>query len=156
MSRASDVRDAIITELKSQFPDETVDKFSIPRYSREDLADGPRIAVRTGGRELASDQGPDTTDVVIEVGVVGVSPEKSGETDAAYQDEEVAKHDEYDGLLESIIALWIPDGELVDKGMADHAFQSIDQAAQFDANQLYQAGVWLSLIQLTYRDTRDE
>jgi hypothetical protein len=156
MSRASDVRDAIALDLQSQFEGETVEKFMIPDFTREELALQRRIGVRVGSRAIEIDQGVDERQVVIEVAVIGVVAEKSGTTDAAYRSQTMAACDAFDSLMESIIAKWTPDGMFRHKAMADHRFVSLEQAVQFDVQKLYSEGLWLSLIRLTYQDCLDE
>lgn len=148
MSRASDVRDGIVAELQTDFPDNTVSAFIIPRWTREDLTAGPQIGVRVGSRDLLLNQGPDEKQIGIEIGVVGITPDTTEATT------EVAKVDEYDALLESIIALYMNGGRLSRGGIADHFPVAIEQSVQFDPDQLRQ-GVYLSLITVTYQDTED-
>ncbi|QDT07796.1 hypothetical protein K227x_62240 [Rubripirellula lacrimiformis] len=156
MSRASDVRDAVAEAIKERLTDQTVETFLVPHYTREELDSGPRIIVRFGARELRVDQGPDERDIEIEVGTVGVTPERKDHEESVYRAAQVAACDGFDGLMESVIALWTPNGPLSRCGMAEHAFDSIDQAINFDATKLYNEGIWLSMIQLTYRDSQDE
>lgn len=156
MSRASSVRDAVIAALKEQLPNETVETVVIPHYEREELDAGARIVVRFGARELRVEQGPDERDVTIEVGVIGVTPKREDSTKAGYHAEQVAAVDSFDTLMESVIALWTPNGPLARIGMAEHWFVEIEQAINFDAEKLWNGGVYLSLITLTYRDSRDE
>lgn len=137
-------------------PEESIDKFLVPNYSREELNSGPRIAVRFGARELSLEQGPDERDVVIEVGVIGVTPAREALTEADYRAAQVAACDGFDGLMESVVALWTPDGPLEFAGMADHSFAGISQSINFDPQKLYDESIWLSVIQLTYRDTFDD
>ncbi|MCD0460063.1 hypothetical protein [Roseiconus lacunae] len=150
MSRASDLRQAIKSELETHFPSHSVDEFLIPRYERSELNDGPRIVVRSGTRGLSLNQGPDEVTNSVEVGVVGVPDPKSTPAQA------LAKFDEYDGLLEQIIALWINDGPLANAGVAEHFPIEIEQSNQFDVERLYSEGVYLSMIRITYRDSEDE
>lgn len=156
MSRASDVRDAVITALTERLPSETVEAFIVPSYTREELADGPRIAVRYGNREMVVDQGPDERDITIEIGVVGVTPPNEQASDEAYRAAQVVACDAFDGLMESVIALWTPNGVLSRCGMAEHRFTGITQAIQFDPDSLYKNGIWLSMVALTYQDTVDD
>lgn len=156
MSRASAVRDAIVEALEDRFTDTEVETFVVPDYTREDFIDGPRIGVRLGGRELTIDQGVDTRNVIIEVGVIGITPEKEGATTSEYRDQVVEACDEFDSLMEEILELWTPDGPLRYEGMAEHSFMTVEQPTQFDAQQLYTSGLWVSLIRLTYQDSLDE
>ncbi len=158
MSRASDLRDAVITELNTRLSGQTIEAFVVPHYTREELVSGPRIAVRLAEREVEIDQGPDARNVVIEVGVVGVTPSLTGAVSSAHRSQEVAACDVFDGLMESIIALWSPNGVLSKRtaGLASHRFISIEQPVMFDAQKLYSDGIWLSLIRLTYQDTTDD
>lgn len=161
MSRASELRDALVAELTERLPDETVEAFLVPNYEREDLEDSegnpePRIVVRVAGRDIRVMQGPDERYVVMDVGVVGIGPAKTETTPSGYRIEELARCDVYDGLMESVIALWTPNGPLVGLALANHRFASISQAIQFDADRLYNASIWLSMIQLTFFDCIDE
>lgn len=156
MSRASAVRDAIVEALEDRFTDTEVETFVVPDYTREDFIDGPRIGVRLGGRELTIDQGVDARNVIIEVGVIGITPEKEGATTSEYRVQVVEACDEFDSLMEEILELWTPYGPLRYEGMAEHSFVTVEQPTQFDAQQLYTSGLWVSLIRLTYQDSLDE
>lgn len=158
MSKASDVRDAVLDALQTQLTGQTVEAFVVPNYTNEELQSGPRVIVRNGGRNVSVGQGVDTQEVFVEVGVVGVvGPKASAST--TYKAEELAKADEYDLLMESIIDLWRESdsetGPLRRVGMANHSFEAINQAIQVDAAKLYDESVWLSMIRLTYRDSED-
>jgi hypothetical protein len=156
MSRASDVRDALAAALRLQDLGATVDVFLIPAYDREELIDSPRVVVRVGGRELTIDQGADTRNIVIEVGVVGVTPLREELDTDEYREAQIAKCDEFDELMEQVIGLFTPDGPLRSEPMAGHQFFDLTQAIQFDPQKLYSENTWLSLIRLTYTDSIDE
>lgn len=158
MSRASDLRDAVITELDTRLTGQTVEAFIVPHYTREELTSGPKIAVRIAERELEIDMGPDTRNVIIEIGVVGVTPALTGSVSSAHRSQEVAACDVFDDLMEEIIALWSPNGVLSKRtaGLAGHRFTGIEQPIMFDPQKLYSDGIWLSLIRLTYQDTVDD
>ena len=155
MSKASDVRDAVATELTNQLPGQAVDRFVLPKYTRDEL-ENPRVVVRNGGRNLTIGQGVDTTEVLIEIGVVA---NVSMTTTAATKAEELQNSDDADALLETVIALWGStddgDGPLRNCGMANHSFEDMEQTLQFDPERLYNDGVWLSLVTLTYQDSED-
>jgi hypothetical protein len=142
--------------LEDRFTDTEVETFVVPDYTREDFIDGPRIGVRLGGRELTIDQGVDARNVIIEVGVIGITPEKEGATTSEYRVQVVEACDEFDSLMEEILELWTPYGPLRYEGMAEHSFVTVEQPTQFDAQQLYTSGLWVSLIRLTYQDSLDE
>ena len=109
--------------------------------------------MRIGSRSLTLGQGVDETDVVIQVGVVGLTPDGATATEG-FKKLELDKIDEYDGLLEDIIAVWMNRGRLMGKGVAEHYPVSISQAIQFDPQQL-EKGVYLTMIEITYRDSED-
>ena len=159
MSRASNVRDAVLAAIQTELPSETAETFVVPNYTNEELQSGARIIVRNGGRQIAIGQGVDTRDVLVEVGVVGVVGPKQGGSGTEYKTEELTKADQFDALMESVIALWTKDddgdGPLRRCGMAGHSFESMEQVIQMDAEKLYSEGIWLSVIQLTYRDSED-
>ena len=156
MSRASDLRDAVITELDTRLTGQTVEAFIVPHYTREELTAGPKIAVRVAERELEIDQGPDTRNIIIEIGVVGVTPALTGSVSSAHRSQEVAACDGFDDLMEDILELWTPNGALAKSGLSDHRFVGIEQPIMFDPQKLYSDGIWLSLIRLTYQDTTDD
>jgi hypothetical protein len=157
VSRASNVRDEIVTELKTRITGYVVDTFIRPHYKREEFELGPRIGVRIGGRDLEVDQGPDRRNVLIEIGVIGYVPLRDTDSEADYRAAEVESCDVFDALMEQIIALWTPNGVLAsDYGIANHRFVQIAQVMQFDPQKLYTDGLWLSMIRLTYEDTFDE
>lgn len=156
MSRASDLCNGLVTELIAALgPDQPVQRFLVPRFKRAELQSGPRVVVRIGSRALAMDQGPDTTDVIIEVGVVGLTPLGVG-VETTFDSDAIALSDTYDALLETLIALWMHGGALARGGIANHYPISISQAIQFDPENLYSDGIYLSVIQITYRDSEDE
>lgn len=154
MSRASDVRDALKTELETLLS-RTVDRFVIPRFTREELEAGPRVMVRVGGRNLSFDEGPDTTNVLIDVGVAGVTP-NSSELETTFAEAEIDQCDSFDALMETVIALWMNDGPLSRAGIAEHFPVDITQVIPFDAQEFNNKGVYFTMIQITYRDSRDE
>ena len=158
MSRASDLRDAVLTELNTRLTGQTVEAFIVPHYTREELTSGPKIAVRIAERELEIDMGPDTRNIIIEIGVVGVTPALTGSVSSAHRSQEVAACDVFDDLMEEIIALWSPNGVLSKRtaGLSGHRFIGIEQPIMFDPQKLYSDGIWLSLIRLTYQDTTDD
>ena len=156
MSRASDLRDQVITELDTRLTGQTVEAFIVPHYTREELTAGPKIAVRVAERELEVDQGPDSRNIVIEIGVVGVTPALSGSVSSAHRSQEVAACDVFDDLMEDILELWAPNGVVAKNGRSDHRFIGIEQPIMFDPQKLYSDGIWLSLIRLTYQDTIDD
>lgn len=156
MSRASAVRDDVIEEMRLNIADIPIEAFIVPNYTREELKSGPRIAVRYGSRELQVDQGPDDRNITIEIGVIGVTPPNESSDAAAYRAAQMAACDGFDSLMESVIALWTPNGVLARRAMADHRFVSITQTMQFDANKLYSDGIWLSMVTLEYQDCSDE
>tara|TARA_R110002073_G_scaffold20209_5_gene72812 strand:- start:16938 stop:17408 length:471 start_codon:yes stop_codon:yes gene_type:complete len=156
MSRASDVRDAVIAAIKEQMPDETVEAFVLPNFTKEELVEsGPRIAVRFARRDIRVEQGPDERDVLIHVGVVSAMPANSG-SETSYRIEEVAAFDAVDTLIEQIIALWSPNGILARCYMADHWFRSITQPFVLEEKQFNDSGNLVSLIQIQFRDSIDE
>ena len=154
MSKASEVRDAVKAALATELPLQTVETFVIPNYTREELDDGARVIVRNGGRDIRLGQGIDETDVIVEVGVVGICPQKSNEV-TTYTAEELDAVDSHDGIMESVIELFMHNGNLSRCPMANHWLTSITQVIQFDPQKLYADGIWLSVIQLTYRDSED-
>lgn len=156
MSRASDVRDAVATAISEQISDYTAVACVVPDFARESYESGPKIIVRSGVRAFGIDQGPDTRDVTIEVGVVGITPERDSISPDEYDAAQITAADGFDALMESVIDLWTPNGVLARCGMAEHRFTDIEQAIQFDAQRLYADGVWFSMIQVTYQDSRDE
>lgn len=156
MSRIGDVRDAVVAELIERLSDATIETFVVPHYQREDLRKGPRVVARSGNRTIEVDQGPDTRTVTVEIGVVGVTKERATTDEETYREAMVADCDEFDGLMEQVIALWTPNGPLCRRAMADHRFVSITQAIQVDTENLYSRGIWLSMVSLEYEDCSDE
>lgn len=160
MTRASDLRDAIASELKERlesFDADRIDTFLIPDYEKDELQ-APRIGVRVGRREVEVDQGPDNRQVTIEIGVIGlteeVDPALPG-TKASMRAQAVAASDRLDEIIEDILSVWTPCGPLSRGVIAEHSFVSIGQPYAFDPKQLYQNGVWVSIVEVTYRDCKD-
>jgi hypothetical protein len=161
MSRASDLRDAIVAELKEQlstFDADRIDSFLIPDYDKEELQE-PRVGVRIGRREVEVDQGPDSRLLSIQVGVIGLVNEldpKKPVTKESVRQQAIDSADVLDAIIEEVIAIWTPCGPLATKGLAGHSFVSITQPYPFDPTQLYQNDVWVSIVELIYRDCEDE
>lgn len=157
MSRASDLRNAVREQLAERL-DRTVDSVVVPDYSREELVSfgEPRVFVRHGGRTVELEQGPAERIVTVDVGVAIALGPATGQypTEASYRAEATTQVDEADGILESIIDLWLPNGPLLRCGLAHHSFHGIDRAV-FDASKLYEKRVWLSLAGIQFRDSRD-
>lgn len=149
MSRASGLRDAMIAELQTR-TGYTVDAFVKNSYTREDLDESsPRIACQCAGRTVMSMQGPDSREVKLLVAVLGLVREQP--TDA----QRVADADTFDALVETIIGYWSPDGPLAGKALNDHRFIGISQHLQFDPDQFYNNGVFMSLLTFTFHDLFD-
>lgn len=155
MARSGEVRDAVVAELKKAFPDETVESFVVPNHTREELEKGRRVLVRFATRNIELEQGPDSREVVLNIGVTGIGPSRTA-SGVDYRTEEVIAVDKLEGLMESIIELWLVDGPLARCPMAEHSFTDIDQTFQFDADRFYNHGIYLTMIQVTYRDSRDD
>lgn len=161
MSRASDVRDALVDSLSVEFPNNTVEAVVHPLYDRDELSNTPRIPVMVGGRELTIGQ-VDERRVIIGVGVVGVvKPSEGYSLDAAVRRAKAATaSDELDNLMESILALWTPDDDATAKfrngAFAEHAFHDIDQPVLLDYAQYKEKGIWVSVVNITFTDTKDE
>lgn len=159
MSRASDVRDDILAELKARLTidDSRIDAFLVPDFDREELIE-PRVGLRIGGREVEVDQGPEKKIVTIEIGVLGLTDEAdpaAAATPSSFRAQQVASADVLDEIMEEIIALWIPNGPMQRLGMAHHRFVGIEQPTAFDPKQLYDNGVWVSILRVMYQDTLD-
>lgn len=146
----------MITELQSALTGQTIEAFIIPSYTREELSSGPRIAVRYGAREMEVNQGPDQRTVAIEIGVVGVLPERGDASEDSYRLASVAACDSFDLLTEQVIALWTPNGTLSRSGLANHRFVRIRQSINFDPKKLYEEDIFLSMVEVTYEDAIDE
>jgi hypothetical protein len=158
MSRATQLRDAMITELASRLGDSvgSVKPFSLLVYDRSEFVEKPLVLVRVAGRELLATQGPDEQMVLIDVLIAAAIPDRTGTTETEWREELVAHYDEFDGTFESLLDLWVPDGPLKTEGIADFRFVSIEEVIGFEMDELYRDGVYLSWIQLKYQDTFDE
>jgi len=161
MSRASDLRDGVIAELRLLEPDLRIEPFWVPNFPAEWLDEGPIIGVRAAQRLLQSDQGPDQRRIGIEVGAFGIAvPQTDTDLDPIKNlRAQVASGDDLDGIVEDLIDYWTPSGPLSGrdgKGIADHSFQEITQTTLFDAPQLQEFGLWAAVFLVTYFDTLDE
>jgi hypothetical protein len=157
VSRASDLRDGIVTELSNLLA-VPVRAFVVVDWAREELLSGPQVGVRHSSRTFGIDMGPDTRTVNIQIAVVGVAPEFAGyETKQDdYRDAQLAKCDEYDGIVEQAMALWTPEGTLSHLGVADHRFNNMTQDQAFDSAHYYENGLWFGAFEVEYIDTIDE
>ena len=159
MSKASTLRDALITELQSVIPaaTATVEAVILPEYEREDLVNSPRVAVRYAERSnLESTMGPDITRVMLEVAIVGVLPDRLSASQATYNAAQVAALDVLDGIAETIIDLFVPNGTLTGKNIGEHRFVSLEQPAAFDAEKMSDETQFLSIIEMVFEDLGDE
>lgn len=157
MSRATELRDALITELSDRLTDVgSVQPVSLLVYDRNEFIEKPIVLVRIAGRELFATQGPDDLMVLVDVLIAATIPKRTGNSDAEYRQELVAHYDSFDGTFESLLDLWVPDGPLKNKAIADFRFVSIEEVVGFEMDELYRDGVYLSWIQLKYQDTFDE
>lgn len=159
MSKASDLRDAVITELRSAISADaaTVEAVILPEYEREDLVGDARVGVRYAERtQIESTMGPDVTRVLIEVAVVGVLPDRTRASETEYREAQIAAVDVLDGISETIIALFVPNGALANKNIGDHRFVSINQPVVYDPEKMSDETQFLSIIELVFEDLEDE
>ena len=159
MSKASVLRDAVITELQAVIPTTTatVEAVILPEYERETLVKSPRVAVRYAERDrVDSNMGPDLTRVMLEVAIVGVLPDRLSSSQVAYNAAQVAALDVLDGIAETVLALFVPNGSLVGKNIGEHRFLSVNQPAAFDAEKMSDETQFLSIIELVFEDLEDE
>lgn len=159
MSRATDLRDAVATEMAFRFPTERVETVIYPDHTREELAEMLRIIVRKAGRSPSVEQGPDVRTVDIEVGVIAaLSPlaAGAGRTKDDYRDQRLQESDAADTLVEQIVALFTPNGVLSHGGFGDYSFESLDEATTLDVRALYERDVHLSIVTLTFLDSVDD
>ena len=161
MSRSSDLRDAIRDHLKTVVPSGTpVDSVIIPNFNRSQC-DPARVVVMTQSRTIDSTQGPDDRRVEISIGVIGALPPLEGPSVTWQQRnaQELAACDEYDALLELLLAEWTPNGPLTQQPLADHVFGIGSEVLQEDAVDptfFRQENIWLGLFSVTYFDSLDE
>lgn len=155
MSKASDLRDAVRDELQSRFTEYSVDSFVLPRYERSELADGPRIVVRNAVRSVSMDEGPDVTTVAIQIGVIGLVTTSSGNSPSERRQSECDKADALDELFESLISLWMNDGDLANVGISEHWPVEVEQEIQFDSTLLDTEGIYLSIFRVNFQDSRE-
>jgi|GEM_PF-6941906 len=157
MSRATSVRDAMVTAIKENLAgNQNVEPFSLLLYERDELIEKPLVLIRVAGREFVAEQGPDEQMVKIDVIICAAIPEKTSGTYSTYRHELVANYDIFDSLFESLISLWVPNGIFSRRAMADHRFVSIEEIVGFEMDELFSDGVYLSWIQLKYQDCLDE
>ena len=153
------LRDAVIVELQSAIPSTTatVEAVILPEYEREDLVNSPRVAVRYAERSrLDATMGPDVTRVMIEVAIVGVLPDRLSSSQATYNAAQVAALDALDGIAETVIDLFVPNGSLASVNIGEHRFVDINQPAAFDAEKMSDETQFLSIIELVFEDLGDE
>lgn len=159
MSKASVLRDAVIDELTAVIPTTTakVEAVVLPEYERESLVTLPKVGVRYAERpNLDATMGPDTTRVVIEVSIAGVLPDRVSSSETVYRQAAIAAVDVFDGIAETIIDLFVPNGALVNKNIGEHRFISINQPTAFDAEKMSDETQFLSIIELVFEGLEDE
>lgn len=160
MSRASDLRDAVVSELQSRITSvepERITSFLIPDFEKSEVAT-PRIGVRIGKREITEGQGPSERFTSIQVGVIGLTDKLDSAlpaTKKSIRTQTVETADKLDAILEEVLSLWTPGGPLSFAGLAEHSFQSIGQPYAFDPKQLYENDVWVSIVEIQFRDSQD-
>ena len=166
VSRASNLRDELKKLIELHVEDVPVDAVVVAQYKKEDVND-PRVVVMVSTRDfdVVSGQHVDFRDVIIGVGVIGARPAFEGYSlDKPSQlKQEVEAADKLDGLFEKVTALWTPWTDETDNiaplanvDVAEHRFREVNQNAAIDFDLYRDAGIWLSTIFLTYRDTKDE
>jgi hypothetical protein len=140
-------------------PDVQVDAVVVPIYEREDVIE-PRVCVMVSTRNIDATQGPDFRDVVLSVGVIAATAELEGPSldEDERRQQELKATDAFDDLFEELLALWTPtaDAPLADQDVAEHRFRLIDQTQAVDFAMYRERGVWLAVLFVTYRDTRDD
>ena len=158
MSKAGDVRDAVAAELQTILGSgQPVDSGVLPNFDKDLLkADGPRVYVRTAGRDVTIDHGYEPTDVLIDVGVVALITDTS-ETASGKPIEETERErfDEADTLVESLYPLWWKGGDMF-CGMAEHMVIDIAQPVYCDFEKLNTDGIFFAVLRITYRDSEDD
>jgi len=158
MSRASNLRDAVVQAIADGLPGQRVDSTVVANYSPEDLPE-PVVAVRVNTRGISVEMGPDERTIDITVLVLNRVPDATGfPTDARgdYRQAEVIANDENDSLVESIIGLWSPATELSKTTLAGHRFNSITQETVVDVASYFENGIWYSALSLNFYDYHDE
>ena len=158
MSRASNLRDAVVQAIADGLPGQRVESTVVANYSQEDLSE-PVVAVRVDTRTVSVEMGPDERSLDITVLVLNRVPDATGfPTDARddYRQAEVIANDENDSLVESIIGLWSPATELSRTTLAGHRFNSITQETVVDVASYFENGIWYSALSLTFYDYHDE
>ncbi len=169
MSKASNVRDAVISRLQvhlagHQLLDATkkIQPFWTPDFSRDDLDDGPILGVACGGREINSLMGPDETRVLINVGVFGL-PDISQLASLAENEARlvnVKSGDKWDGILEDALSLWIGSGSsagpMAREAQAGHWFKTVEQTAIYDPSLFKDERIWAGFFTVTYEDQDDQ
>ena len=146
-------------ELQSVIPatTATVEAVILPEYEREALVNSPRVAVRYAERSLVdSTMGPDTTRVMLEIAIVGVLPDRISSSQTTYYAAQVAAMDVLDGIAETVLALFVPNGLMVGKNIGEHRFVSVNQPTAFDAEKMSDETQFLSIIELVFEDLEDE
>ena len=160
MSRASDLRDAIREYIEENLDEshsvQSFDRVVIPKYRRDNLKAGPRVAVWVASRDPNVMQGPDTTDIIIGVGVAGVGPDQSEvPSDQDYQEAEIDRSDSYDDIAEALLAFWMNRGELAKRGICEHSLRNIKHSIRLDRDHFENHSGHFSFFLLTYRDSED-
>ncbi|MEM6468276.1 MAG: hypothetical protein AAF802_01820 [Planctomycetota bacterium] len=158
--RRARFRNNLAAILRAAFPAEKLETCIVPDHSREEIAALPNrrlIFVRNGTQSIDASEG-DVGDrqCVFEVGVAGaLSPLKAGGSSSEdYRQQRMEESDDCDALMQEIIELWSPTGQMSQLASEDFSFRSLE-VVPLDADKLYSSNVYLSIVRLTYYDTLD-
>ena len=168
MSKASDVRDAVIDAIKNaatiDHPAEFIQAFWTPDFVREDLEQSAIIGVAVSGRETLVEMGPDMRRVELDIGVFGL-PDLSNTASLdtrRTREAAVAAGDRLDAIVETLQAHWmagsdIPgSGSFIRQGMAGHSFHELPPSTPYDASLFHDQRIWAGVFSITYNDSDDQ
>lgn len=94
--------------------------------------------------------------VAFEINISQEMPERSAASYSDWRASVVAATDVLDGICETILSLWLREGELQVGGIAEHRFISIEQLMLMDPRKFNEDFQYHSVIEVVYEDTVDD
>lgn len=154
MSRASDLRDAVKNELSSTFSNVVVESAVDPTFDFESTTN--RICVWLVSRQIEALQGASRRRVSVNITFVGHGSLSQAITESSRRVESLAVADAFDGIIETAIGLFSPNGTFFRGVHCGHRFESIEQPEFFDVELWRSSQIWQSQLIVNFLDILDE
>lgn len=155
LSRASDLRDAIKNELSSTFSNVVVRSSVDPTFDFES-SETNEFCVWLVSRQIEALQGASRRRVSVNITFAGHGSLSQAITESSRQVESLAVADAFDGIIETAIGLFSPNGTFFRGVHCGHRFESIEQPEFFDVELWRTSQIWQSQLIVNFLDILDE